>query len=179
MTNYTASSCFVYVVHQVNPSAYKIGISNDVVQRRSALATSNPDPLRIIRTYELPSREIARGVESRLHQRFAHKRIRLEWFQLEPRDIDEIDFSMQLLGYGLRVADAPASAPSRPVETSTTGERYTTEARVFGRLLSAVKDDPQWYKLRDDQSLEVKFLRYIQGLQWDAYGMCFGEGDEK
>lgn len=80
---------FIYIISMVSPfgrdeGPCKIGISRDVEGRRKELQTGCPNDLRIVRTFRLPSREIAEQAEDCF--KFVHdeKRIRGEWFAFSP-----------------------------------------------------------------------------------------------
>lgn len=73
----------VYLIRAAN-NLIKIGIAKDVSQRLQQLDTMSPLPLDLIATLDTTS---ARRLERKLHERFAHKRVRGEWFGLSDEDI--------------------------------------------------------------------------------------------
>lgn len=65
---------------------YKIGhTTGDAEHRLSGLQTGNPFRVELVGT--IPGTV---SQERNLHQRFAHKRERGEWFRLTPKDVDSI-----------------------------------------------------------------------------------------
>lgn len=78
---------FVYLIHNATQSTYKIGKSKDPVKRLSQLRTSSPDEIAIVCTIETSDMD---RLEGELHQHFADKHIRGEWFRLTPSDVEYI-----------------------------------------------------------------------------------------
>jgi Meiotically up-regulated gene 113 len=86
---------YVYLIHAVGTSFYKIGHARDVGTRLEALRKKfAPQELQVIHTF--PCRGWAGGPEYRLHQWFIHKHVcwaerRLrseqEWFILDDEDV--------------------------------------------------------------------------------------------
>lgn len=73
----------VYLVRaECQPPLYKIGVAGDVESRVRALQTGCPWPLTTVAT--LPG---TRSLESRVHARFEHRRVRGEWFELDDADV--------------------------------------------------------------------------------------------
>ena len=68
---------------------HKIGISNNPRYREHTLQSDKPT-IELLCAKEYPSRIIAESIEAALHKAYANKRIRGEWFNLEPVDIEEI-----------------------------------------------------------------------------------------
>jgi len=67
---------------------FKIGKSEDVKTRLSALQTSNPEKLELINSYLTDHPNID---EKELHQRFKPKHLNGEWFDLNSHDLSKID----------------------------------------------------------------------------------------
>jgi hypothetical protein len=66
---------------------HKIGISKDVTERHRKLQSFIPEELIIV--HSVPC-ENARVVELSLHERYAHKCVRGEWFKLDACDVREV-----------------------------------------------------------------------------------------
>ena len=79
----------VYLLQVGHREVYKIGYTgiDDVAQRVISLQTSNPDVISIVHT--VPTNHASR-LEKELHQRFEARRIRGEWFELTPEDVEYI-----------------------------------------------------------------------------------------
>lgn len=73
---------------------YKIGIANDVQSRLAQLSTGNPFELEPVTVSGFDN---AIAVETVLHQRFASRRRRGEWFELSAEDVIEFDKIVYLL----------------------------------------------------------------------------------
>ena len=86
--NYKGSSC-VYVLQDCTLTGwYKIGYTGNLTERiRTISRTKLPVPLHLGLVAVIPS-DTPGSLERRLHQRFADKRVRGEWFALSPADID-------------------------------------------------------------------------------------------
>jgi hypothetical protein len=76
-------SGFVYVIES-GADSYKIGISKSILERIASLQTGNPEKLRLIHSFWATD---ARAVECSLHKRFAHCKLRNEWFNLSTTDL--------------------------------------------------------------------------------------------
>lgn len=82
-------SCFVYLMIDTTNNFHKIGISNKPQYREHTLQSDKPT-IELLCAKEYPTRAIAEAIEESLHKVFASKRIRGEWFNLSPTDIDNI-----------------------------------------------------------------------------------------
>jgi hypothetical protein len=80
---------FVYVVRPAGADVVKIGKAFDVAKRLASLQTGQSARLELLA--ELPG---GHRLEAELHKRFAHLRVRGEWFRAEP----------ELLAYVVEVA---------------------------------------------------------------------------
>jgi Meiotically Up-regulated Gene 113 (MUG113) protein len=83
----------------------KIGIANDVQSRLAQLSTGNPFELKLLACYSYENAEV---VERSIHQRFAEKRARGEWFALGEQDLSEFHQICLLLG-GIPSAVSPTA----------------------------------------------------------------------
>lgn len=75
---------FVYLMHNKQNGFYKIGRSLNPVLRENTLQAQEPDVHLVFQV------EATAAYEAELHQKYAEKRIRGEWFRLEEKDVQEI-----------------------------------------------------------------------------------------
>ena len=87
--NKEKSSCYVYLMIDTTNNFHKIGISNHPRYREHTLQSDKPT-IELLCAKEYPSREIAKAIESSLHNVYANKRIRGEWFNLDASDVENI-----------------------------------------------------------------------------------------
>ena len=87
--NTISEECFVYLMIDTNNHYHKIGISNKPEWREKTLQSEKPT-IELLASKKFVSRKIASSIEKALHDTFADKRIRGEWFQLCDQDIAEI-----------------------------------------------------------------------------------------
>ena len=73
---------------------YKIGYSKTPEYRERTLQSEKPS-IEMICNKRLPSRKIADAFEKALHNAFADKRIRGEWFNLDDNDVAQIVESLK------------------------------------------------------------------------------------
>jgi hypothetical protein len=79
---------YVYLLKAVSPeNHYKIGLSSKPTKRIETLNVKLPFPITPIHVAYVDD---MRGTESLLHERYASKRVRGEWFCLEDSDVTEI-----------------------------------------------------------------------------------------
>lgn len=78
---------YLYVIQLGDTDHYKIGVSRDPVIRLNQLQTKCPIPLKILCLWFGHDYEF---FEKALHFQFSHKRIKGEWFRLQPKDILQI-----------------------------------------------------------------------------------------
>jgi hypothetical protein len=76
---------FVYLF--AGPNSFKIGMSVDPARRLTEVSRQVGVELRII--HQVPSNDALRS-EVMLHRKYAHARLRGEWFSLTPKEIEEI-----------------------------------------------------------------------------------------
>lgn len=87
--NLHSEICFVYLmVDRVN-DIHKIGISNNPSWREKTLQSEKPT-IELLVAKKFVNRKIASSFEKALHDAYAPKRIRGEWFQLDAIDLSEI-----------------------------------------------------------------------------------------
>lgn len=81
--------CYVYLMTDTTNGFYKIGISNNPKYREGTLQAEKPT-IELLTAKPFPSRVIAEAIEQALHKAFGEKRLRGEWFELTPSDVDDI-----------------------------------------------------------------------------------------
>ena len=81
--------CFAYLMIDLKTGYHKIGISNNPTYREKTLQSEQPK-IETVETRKFANRKIAKEFESELHIKYEHKRIRGEWFDLNPIEINEI-----------------------------------------------------------------------------------------
>lgn len=77
---------FIYLV-RADTGEYKIGYSGNVEQRVKAFSVQPPFEYELVHT--IPVDDMIRA-EALVHERFAHKRIRGEWFALNEEEVEQI-----------------------------------------------------------------------------------------
>ena len=87
--NNEKASCYVYLMMDTTNNFHKIGISNHPRYREHTLQSDKPT-IELLCAKEYPSRAIAEAIESALHNVYANKRIRGEWFNLDVSDVENI-----------------------------------------------------------------------------------------
>lgn len=81
--------CYVYLMHDTINGFYKIGISNQPEWREKTLQSEKPT-IELLAAKKFIKRKIAAAFEKALHDVYAQKRIRGEWFQLSPDDVSDM-----------------------------------------------------------------------------------------
>ncbi len=76
---------YVYLMHDTQTGFYKIGYSQNPKVRESTLFSEKPS-IELIQAWKANTSE-----ETELHEHFNKKRVRGEWFDLEKKDISEIE----------------------------------------------------------------------------------------
>lgn len=89
----TTEECYVYLMIDINNQYHKIGISNKPEWREKTLQSEKPT-IELIASKKFISRKIASSIEKALHDSYADKRIRGEWFRLDSKDIQEIKITL-------------------------------------------------------------------------------------
>lgn len=89
MPTWKDGSCFVYLMKDESNGFYKIGISNKPEYRERTLQSEKPTIV-LLKAKEFPTRTIAEAIESALHKAYGNKRLRGEWFDLDPKDVSDI-----------------------------------------------------------------------------------------
>lgn len=82
---YAALKHCVYLIE--GNGHHKIGITSDVKKRLSGLQTSNPFPLKLIKTWETPDNGLW---EDYLHNKYKKYRVQREWFKLPDELLQEL-----------------------------------------------------------------------------------------
>ena len=90
----TTNGCYVYLMKNTKNDCYKIGISNSPEFREKTLQSEEPS-IQTIARKKMINRKIARDYETSLHENFSHKRKRGEWFQLDPKEVNEIKIKLK------------------------------------------------------------------------------------
>ena len=85
--------CYLYLMIDTSNQFHKIGISNKPEYREKTLQ-SEKSTIEMICSKRFPSRKMATSFEQALHQTFAEKRVRGEWFELDEKDVDEIKMTL-------------------------------------------------------------------------------------
>lgn len=84
-----AEECHVYLMIDTVNHYHKIGISNKPSWREKTLQSEKPT-VELLASKKFVNRKIASSFEKALHETYAQKRIRGEWFQLDNNEIVEI-----------------------------------------------------------------------------------------
>lgn len=82
-------ACYVYLMWDTTNGFHKIGISNNPRYRERTLQSEKPT-IELLKAKQYPTRLIAEAIEAALHKAYADKRLRGEWFNLSPSDIEHI-----------------------------------------------------------------------------------------
>lgn len=98
----------VYVINIKNTNLYKIGIAINVEDRYNELYRIIPYDLILVNTYKVNH---DKTVEYSLHRHFKDKRVRGEWFELNHKDIVELDKHVPL--YDVRKYNRVKVTPKR------------------------------------------------------------------
>ena len=86
--------CHLYLMKDLANGYYKIGISNNPEYREKTLQSEKPT-IELITSKEFSNRKIASAFESSLHKAYENKRLRGEWFELNEKEINEIEEIMK------------------------------------------------------------------------------------
>jgi len=81
--------CYVYLMIDLKNNYHKIGISNKPEYREKTLQSEKPT-IEMLCSKWFPNRKIANSFEQALHQVYADKRVRGEWFDLSENEIKEL-----------------------------------------------------------------------------------------
>lgn len=81
--------CYTYLMIDKRTRYYKIGFSNTPKYREKTLQSEQPS-IEMIAHRRFIDRKLAQDFEKQLHQKFDSKRIRGEWFDLNPQDVNDI-----------------------------------------------------------------------------------------
>lgn len=86
--------CWVYLMHDLANNAYKIGISNKPEYREKTLQSEKPS-IEKLAAKQFPTRDIARAFEAALHKVYETRRMRGEWFKLEPNEVEDVKKALE------------------------------------------------------------------------------------
>lgn len=107
---------FIYFAREMPDGPIKIGASNNPIHRVAVeLQSGNPREIRVLVILQYFDVEVSgqrcqlRSVEREWHDRFAHLRIRGEWFRPEPELLAEVERHVRLARgrIGTRQVNAP------------------------------------------------------------------------
>lgn len=85
MTQADHTSVYLFGTEKIwRVGIFKIGIASDVQKRLKGIQTSCPYPIHVVHAFIFPKRDIARSVESELHDLYAKRRTYGEWYHGEP-----------------------------------------------------------------------------------------------
>ena len=85
----TKTECYLYLMINSKNGYHKIGISIEPFYREKTLQSEEPN-ISTVKTRMFLNRKIAKEIESELHKKYDHKRVRGEWFDLNPIELEEI-----------------------------------------------------------------------------------------
>jgi hypothetical protein len=136
--------CNVYIIEcqSIKPYPIKIGVSNDVQERRRLLQTANPYKLIIKDDMRLKTRAIAYDLEAFLHREFNKSNIRNEWFN--PSDIN--------INKAVMKWNSISSEDSKVIVSTLTDENAAklVEHHTLGmskaEVIAYAKDAKEWYE---------------------------------
>ncbi|MDP3462093.1 MAG: GIY-YIG nuclease family protein [Bacteroidales bacterium] len=81
--------CYVYLMKDLTNNFHKIGISNNPEYREKTLQSEKPT-IELLASKKFIRRKIAESIEKALHETYADRRIRGEWFELDQIDVEDI-----------------------------------------------------------------------------------------
>ena len=84
-----SESCYTYLMRDESTGYYKIGMSKEPTYRERTLQCEKPT-ISLLWSKKFATRSEAREQEKSLHQRYAHKNKRGEWFRLSEQDVIDI-----------------------------------------------------------------------------------------
>lgn len=88
MSQMTPKPGYIYLVRAITPhNHYKIGLSVDPSSRIESMGVKLPFPIERLHTFPTNNTTLA---EKQLHNQYAHKRLRGEWFELSEQEIQNI-----------------------------------------------------------------------------------------
>ncbi len=89
MQDEESEGCCVYLMIDHTNNFHKIGVSNKPDWREKTLQGEKPT-IELLASKKYISRKIAAAFEKALHMAYDDKRIRGEWFKLNPSELEEI-----------------------------------------------------------------------------------------
>lgn len=85
-----ADATFVYLIAEKRDGCFvgpvKVGVSDGPLNRLATIQTGNPLDLGIVGLIAYPNRDIALSMEDCFHVTQKNKRLRGEWFDMDPAD---------------------------------------------------------------------------------------------
>ena len=73
----------IYIIKCSGTDYYKVGVSENALDRVKGLQTGCPFDLTVEMTCTMPSRLAAYTAEAQIHQTLCNQRVRGEWFELD------------------------------------------------------------------------------------------------
>ncbi len=83
------NECYLYLMLNSKNGHHKIGISFQPTYRERTLQSEEPE-ISTVKTRKFSNRKIAKEMEVDLHNKFANKRVRGEWFDLNIIELEEL-----------------------------------------------------------------------------------------
>ncbi len=85
---------FVYLIRCGETDYYKIGVSDNPVERLANLQSANPIELHLIATCGFDSKLAAIRAEQDSHRNLAKYNVRGEWFEFKPKTVSQLIHDM-------------------------------------------------------------------------------------
>ena len=86
--------CYVYLIRCGDSSFYKIGVSENPIERLRDLQAATPYPLSLVVTCNFASKIVARQAETDAHRQLDKHRMNGEWFDLTPKMAQQLKYDM-------------------------------------------------------------------------------------
>lgn len=145
----------VYFIRNTETGSIKIGHSNDPSRRLSALQTGVEHDLEVVFVVE----EWGQPEEYKLHQQFAHLRLRGEWF--DPKQ-DLLDYIDELNG---------AAERRRALEAELARQQEELERRIrrirWLRRYVKLRELCRWGAARGEDGSRWLWAKYREVMQWE------------
>ncbi len=85
----STKDCYLYLMQNLKNGYHKIGISIEPIYREKTLQSEEPN-ISTVKTRKFMNRKIAKEIETELHKKYDHKKVRGEWFDLNQIELEEI-----------------------------------------------------------------------------------------